>query len=226
MKLLSGNQLKVLAAIFMTLDHIGYILFPHVTEFNIIGRLAFPIFAYTFAEGCKYTKNRWRHFFMLLIVGALCQAAYTFFLNSLYQNILITFSLSALVIYSYDFAKKNNNILGFILCAVSVIGAYFVCNILPWRVGSDFCIDYGFVGVMLPVLIYIGNNKTEKLLLLTLGLLFLIPNPTSTQVFSLFAVPLISLYSGSRGKWRMKNFFYIYYPLHLAVIYLVGIYLI
>ena len=33
------------------------------------------------------------------------------------------------------------------------------------------------------------------------------------------ALPLLLLYSGKRGKWRMKYFFYVYYPIHLAVIY-------
>ena len=40
---------------------------------------------------------------------------------------------------------------------------------------------------------------------------------------SLLTLPLLALYDGRRGKWRMKYFFYGYYPLHLAVIYGVGL---
>ena len=35
----------------------------------------------------------------------------------------------------------------------------------------------------------------------------------------LFAVPLLALYNGQRGKWRIGGLFYFYYPAHLAVIY-------
>ena len=55
---LNGNQLKIIALIAMTLDHIGKMLLPGFTILQIIGRLAFPIFAYMIAEGCRYTKNR------------------------------------------------------------------------------------------------------------------------------------------------------------------------
>ena len=55
---LTGNQLKLIALVTMTIDHIGMQLFPRVRLLRIIGRLAFPIFAYMIAEGCRYTRNR------------------------------------------------------------------------------------------------------------------------------------------------------------------------
>lgn len=225
MNLLSGNQLKILAVIFMTIDHIGLYLFPGVSAFRIIGRLAYPIFAYTFSEGCKYTKNRWRHFFVLLIVGILCQIAYSYSMQTLYQNILITLTLSVLVIYSFDFTEKNRNIIGFFISTAVLLGIFYICYILPGKIGHGFAIDYGFFGVMLPALIYIGKNKQEKLFLLTMGSLILASSLGTLQLYSLLAVPVMGLYNGKRGKWKMKNFFYVYYPLHLVVIYLVGMFL-
>ncbi len=53
---ISNFSLKIIACIAMTIDHIGYLLFPNIIVFRIIGRLAFPILAYLIAEGCKYTK--------------------------------------------------------------------------------------------------------------------------------------------------------------------------
>ena len=47
---LSGNALKIIAALAMLCDHVGLMFFPHVRLFRIIGRLAFPIFAYMIAE--------------------------------------------------------------------------------------------------------------------------------------------------------------------------------
>lgn len=52
-RILNGNMLKIIAAITMTIDHIGAILFPHILILRIIGRIAFPIFAFMIAEGYK-----------------------------------------------------------------------------------------------------------------------------------------------------------------------------
>ena len=54
---LSSNILKIVACISMLLDHIGFIFFPQYIIFRILGRVAFPIFAFMIAEGCYYTKN-------------------------------------------------------------------------------------------------------------------------------------------------------------------------
>ena len=43
---LTGNQLKLIALITMTLDHVGMMLLPQVRILRAIGRIAFPIFAY------------------------------------------------------------------------------------------------------------------------------------------------------------------------------------
>ena len=44
-----------------------------------------------------------------------------------------------------------------------------------------------------------------------------------SQPFSLLALPLLALYNGKRGKWRLKYFFYVFYPAHLGLIYLIGV---
>ena len=54
---LTGNQLKLIAVITMTIDHIGLAFFPQQMLFRVIGRLAFPIYAYMIAEGCRYTRS-------------------------------------------------------------------------------------------------------------------------------------------------------------------------
>ena len=89
--------------------------------------------------------------------------------------------------------------------------------------GTDFAIDYGFFGVMLPVLIYLGRNKWESLLLCALGLTALALAYGGIQWYGLAALPLLALYSGKRGKYKMKYLFYIYYPAHLAAIYAISL---
>ena len=54
---LTGNQLKLIALITMTIDHVGMMLLPQLRILRAIGRIAFPIFAYMIAEGCRYTHS-------------------------------------------------------------------------------------------------------------------------------------------------------------------------
>jgi len=65
----------------------------------------------------------------------------------------------------------------------------------------------------------LGKGKREKILGLTVGLCLIVLEMGGVQGFSLVAVPLLVLYSGKRGKYRWKAFFYLYYPIHLAMIY-------
>ena len=91
MALLSGNALKLLAAPFMTADHVGLMFFPGIEAFRILGRLAYPVFAYMIAEGCKYTRDRKRYFLMLFGLATACQVVYFLFDGSMYLSILFTF---------------------------------------------------------------------------------------------------------------------------------------
>ena len=91
---LSGNQLKIIALIAMTCDHVGKELLPGINVLQIVGRLAFPIFAYMIAEGCRYTRNRRKHLLNVAGLAILCQVVYFIAEGSLFQCILVTFSLS------------------------------------------------------------------------------------------------------------------------------------
>ena len=62
---ISGNALKFLAAAAMLVDHIGLILFPKIFVLRAIGRLAFPLFAYMIAEGCRYTRHKARYLLLI-----------------------------------------------------------------------------------------------------------------------------------------------------------------
>jgi len=218
---LSGNALKIIAIVSMTLDHIGYHLFPGCHLLRILGRLALPIFAYMIAEGCHHTRNPRKYLLTILAVAALCQLVYFFAMGSLYQCILVTFTLSILLIQSMDRARQDESHQTALTTALVWAGVVFVCVGLPRLLDhTDFAIDYGLWGVLLPVFIYLGRDRREKLLLTAGGLILLALSFSGlTQWFSLAALPLLALYNGQRGKWRMKYFFYGYYPLHLAVIY-------
>ena len=227
-------MLKIIAAISMCLDHIGYIFFPRVAIFRIIGRIAFPIFAYMIAEGCKHSRHKLRYFLTVFIVGTVCQVVYYIAMQDIYMNILLTFSLSIVLIYSLQLVKKCFDldksllfmILSGILFMVLVVGVFFLTYYVRF--------DYGFLGAMLPVFVslfhsvnmskpYLLDNKLVSVITFSIGLVLMcLFSHTVYRYFSLISIVFVLLYSGNRGKLKMKYFFYLFYPLHLALLYVIA----
>ncbi len=235
---LSGNALKIIAAISMFIDHLGVIFFPDVEILRIIGRIAFPIFAFMIAEGCRYTKNKLRYFLTVFCMGVVYVVAFYVYIKVVYMSIFITFSLSIIMIYALQsfkdtcFDKKSKLprkiLLGGML-AVSVIGSYVLNRI--------FRIDYGFVGAITPVLASLPHKSKDasvkffeavdriefSICGLAVGLLGLYAVYGGVRLYALLAIPLLLLYSGQRGRRKMKYFFYVFYPTHL--LFLEGAYM-
>lgn len=77
--------IKIIALIAMLLDHIGVILveswglFPSVvfSALREIGRVSFPLFAFTIANGWVYTKNKERYFGRMLLFAIISQIPYS-----------------------------------------------------------------------------------------------------------------------------------------------------
>lgn len=221
---LSNNQLKIIAMISMFLDHLGMTLFPNVIILRIIGRLAFPIFAYMIAEGCFYTKNRVKYLLHLLILGLVCQLVFFFVSNSLYQGILLTFSLSIIMIYSIDYFLKNKTILSFFITFIIVLTIIIISGVLPIifkKTGFEF--DYGLIGLLVPVVIYYSKYKLIKLIMLSIFIVLLAIEYNSLAYYSFLSLPLLFLYNNTRGKYNLKYLFYIFYPLHLIIVYLLDL---
>lgn len=209
---LTGNQLKLIALITMTVDHIGMLLLPQVTVLRIIGRIAMPLYAYMIAQGCRYTHDRRRYFLRLAGLALICQIVYYFADRSLYQCILVTFSMSVLCIRAVDTAKRKGGAF-WMLAAAALLGAWAVCELLPVKI-SGFGVDYGFFGALLPVILYYFGKKG-----IVPGMLLLCLSIGDLQWWALAAVPLMLLYNGQRGSRSLGWVFYLYYPLHLAALY-------
>lgn len=226
---LTNNQLKIIAMVSMALDHIGLLFFPDVAIFRILGRIAFPIFAYMIAEGCRYTKNRAKYLGMIAGMGFVFQIVYFVAMQSLYQGILVTFSLAIIAIYSIDGIVKSKKIWGRLaaLAGLAFVAAFVV--ILPHVLsGTDFDIDYGVWGILLPILVYFMPSRAWKfvgvsLLLLARAIYYTVVVPIPLQWWSLLTIPLLALYNGERGKAKMKYVFYIFYPAHLVILYGIAI---
>jgi hypothetical protein len=147
-------------------------------------------------------------------------------MGSLFQCILITFTFSIVLIYALDYAIQRKNAEGWILLGLLFIAVFFLVYVLPKLLShTDYNVDYGIWGVLFPVFVYLGGkNKWARLALAAIPLVFLALSYPK-QEYALFALVPLALYNGTRGKWRMKYLFYIYYPLHLVVIYAVGLFM-
>lgn len=229
---LSGNALKLIACVFMVIDHVGVFLLPQYYILRVLGRIAFPIFAFMIAEGARHTKSRLRYFLTVFISAVTVQTVYHVAMHSLEMSIFVTFSLSLPLIYALDFVKRTLifghsagksalSIFGFVL---AVLGAYCFCKV--------FSVDYGILGVMTPVvtsLFMMPKDAPEEykrfdelpvhVAACGIALLLLSGMGKGLQSYALLALPLLLLYSGERGKLRLKYFFYLFYPLHLVLIW-------
>ena len=229
--ILSSNVLKIIALVTMTIDHIGYLIFPEIAWLRLVGRLAFPIYAYFIAEGCKYTKNKLKYFALVCGLGIICQVVSYLFTKQTDFNILITFSFSIVLIYLLQWFKanlQNKDIKKSILSGVLFVVSLTCIFILTYEKlsFSPISVDYGFFGILLPVFVSIFDNKTIKLIFFTIGLILISLHYSLLQWFSLLSVLFMFLYNGKRGKLKLKYLFYIYYPLHLVVLYFIQVFLI
>jgi hypothetical protein len=214
--------LKIIAIATMTLDHIGKILYPDLLFLQIIGRLAFPIFAYLIVLGIESTKKPIKYMLTLLSFAIVSQVPYIFAFNLQpfeTLNILFSLFLSALTIYFYN--KRSP--LALIPLLLSIIfpteGTYYV---VLTAVGMKLLKD---------------APKLGAITLFALNIQFLIISTdlnTQIQFLSLLAVPLIFLHIKNKLTKEIliprnslaysvrKYTFYIYYPLHLAVLFVIS----
>ena len=229
---LSGNTLKILAAFFMVLDHIAVFIFPEAIVLRCFGRLSFPIFAFMISEGARYTKDKRIYLLGISTLALICQLAMYFFSNkTLYMSILVTFSLSLVIIFCLNEFKHAifSGDKAFVIRATWLL---FFALALVYLFTLFFRVDYGLIGILTPVCASIfdfrGISVPEKIKkldniyirILSMGVALVICSiyTTPIQYYSLLALPLLFLYSGKRGKFGMKYFFYVFYPLHILIL--------
>ena len=102
---LTGNLLKLIAMLTMTIDHIGVILLPQYRILRIIGRLAMPIYAFMIAEGCHYTHDRRAYFLRLFGLAILCLALFFFhglFYRHVFEYLITMFHVKQIGLSVYE----------------------------------------------------------------------------------------------------------------------------
>ena len=203
---IDGFWLKMIAIAAMTVDHIGCIFFPDIAWLRVIGRLTFPVMAFLIAEGYRYTHNL-RRYEMRLFWFALISAVPFYLAFGWAGNVFFTLLCGLLAL---DVAGRFESGWKRALVALGFAALSLPC-------------DWGFNGVFA---IYAFGRLQNKRLGAVCGTAALtailgagVYPPQNFWIMSamLLAVPVLMLYNGQRG-WKIKNFFYVYYPAHLAVL--------
>lgn len=243
---INGFQLKTLALISMTADHIYLILGRFLAVpalFNLFGRLSAPIFIFILCEGLRHTKNRRIYIFRLYVFSVITEflmiviSALAPVMGGFHINIFSTLFLIALLADSTDkivtgsvSADPKRTLQGFL----GIIMPFVLQGIFSYSGGIwtsivriffplPFMTEGGiyFVGLGL-ALYFCGKQKKAAAVFYSLfSLMFLLPSMVSAfggrQWAMVFALPFMLLYNGERGR-GLKYFFYLYYPLHIVLL--------
>lgn len=241
---ISGSTLKLIAVITMIIDHTAagilgrYLsisgfgsldaanmdginqwmlqngqLFQIYYIMRMIGRIAFPIYCFLLAEGFEHTHNQMKYAARLLPFAVVSELPFDLLFNGSvlefgYQNVFFTLFFGLLVMMGMRWAKEHmirSPLAGTLLnCAVAAAGmaaAHFAKT------------DYAATGVLCIVVIYVFRKK--KVWQIVAGCIVFLWELTAPLAF----IP-IGFYNGRRG-WNLKYFFYLIYPVHLLVLYLI-----
>lgn len=153
-------MLKILACLTMLIDHIGYTFFPDKLWLRIIGRLAYPLFAWYIAIGFRRTHNRGRYLARLLGWGLLSQIPFALLFHEASWRNPISFLEGTNVLFTFVFA-----VLGLLLItacekrrwefrAAAWLGAALFAAAAQWA-----NTDYGAYGVVIVLLFYLLESN-------------------------------------------------------------------
>ncbi len=206
---INGFTLKWIAMASMLIDHMGAILFPQYIQLRIVGRLAFPIYCFLLAEGAVHTSNIRKYELRLLLFACLSEAPFDMaFWGGLtleHQNVFFTLFLGAVVIE--QFKAHEERWFG--------IGAFLLACPLAEYMNTD----YGAKGVLFILCFYLFRQFAFVKQAVFASLNYALAQG-GVQVYACFAAFPMLLYNGRRGP-RMKYFFYVFYPAHLLILYLI-----
>lgn len=201
---MTGFQLKLLAMLAMTADHIGAVFFPEIPLLRWIGRLAMPVLCFFIGEGLRHTRSPRRYLLRLTGFALLSELPFDLaFYGGIewgHQNVYFTLALGLLALW----AIQSRGMEGWLLALTAALAAELLgC-------------DYGMYGVLL-ILLLDRFHRARSEQLAGAALLNLVFFGLQTQTLSLIALPLLWLYSGKRGR-DDRRLFYLYYPAHLCVL--------
>ena len=226
----NGNQLKLIAIIAMTIDHLAWTLAPgYSTEWwvllcHLAGRLTAPIMWFFIVEGWHYTHDVRKYTLRLFLLALVSHFAYNFCFGipmlpfregSFFNQTSVAWSLAwGLVLLRIHSNEKTASWLKFALTIL-------ICVI-------SFPSDWSCVASM--AILYMGVSRGDfkkqmvwmmvwSAVYALVYFLFLDRLYGPLQLGTCLTIPLLRRYNGRRGHWKgMGKLFYVYYPLHLALL--------
>ncbi len=246
---MSALSLRILACLFMLLDHIGYCLggsHPLYLPLRCIGRLAFPIFVFLIVNGFRHTSNRPRYALRLALFAVISQVPFalfcdqkTYFSNG---NVFVTLLICLLVLWATDALRRQKWLKWFSFLPSLAVFALYYFGLLHS--------DYGSKAILMTMTFYLFEGKhiltaagvlasvyNGRLISLGFAALHLLQGrdvsltPLSrwewAQLCSLAALVPIFLYNGEKGRSPKSPAaakagqlgFYLFYPAHLLLLW-------
>lgn len=208
---------------------------------NWFGKIAFPIFAFQIAQGCKYTKDIKKYFVRLLIFAFISQFPYSLINGYKFSffdhlNVIFTFALAVLCIMIIKCVQQKfvNKATKYTICIISIGLIYFM--------SLYFRTEYWEFGIPFIIGLYLMNNRNKQALLTVLFIFvlyflycgyngstfmwlshwtILISYILEFFIASLSAL-FIKFYKYSKSEYN-KYWFYAFYPAHMLIIYYMGL---
>lgn len=200
--------MQILAMLTMLIDHIGIVFFPEQVGWRLIGRLAFPLYAYGIVMGYQYTSDVRRYLLRLVILAVLSQFPFMWSMNTNDLNVIATLTICLAVLILWDRAPQWSLRIAFLL------GAVFLLEALPF--------DYGYYGLILVLIYRYTKGYVTVLLHFALNTWLLAEADGAVQFASLFST--VCIVYGRKlflvadrvrvPRWVWRSF----YPVHLTVI--------
>ncbi len=215
--MIDRSVLKWIAVLTMVIDHVGAILFPDQIWMRVIGRVAFPIYAYCLAEGFRYTSDYRRYLGRLALFAILSEipfdlAFYGVPFSFAHQNVFFTLTLGLILLWVLERCREQ-----LLLCA----GAFAVLCFLA----QALHMDYGAGGLLMVFAFYLAQQGTSPWIGWGIFVFInLFGYAGGVQWAAILALLPIGLYSGKAGK-RKQRFFYWIYPLHLLLLWIIEKYI-
>lgn len=232
---LSCNVLKLIACIIMAIDHIGYGLIHNYQAvhgmdlapetymdlqkaYDIahgVGRLAFPIFCFFIVEGFLRTRNVYKYAIRLGIFAVLSEipfdlGLYGVLFNWKHQNIILTFFMALIMLIILRFLETNviglSNTVVYLAYISAIIGFADLANLVHT--------DYSWKCILLVAVLYFARKDNALRLIAGAA-------ATSWEKYGPISFVLLYFYDPDIRP-RFKYAFYLFYPLHLFLIYLIG----
>ena len=231
-----ADVIKVIAIASMFIDHVGAVFHASLPSdlymiLRMIGRMAFPLFAFLLIEGFFHTRDVKKYLLRLAIFAVISEIPFDFaFFHYVdgwmywgHQNVFVTLTLGLGAVTLLELVRKKFTSMDFLPHLAQMLLQVLIV-FLTGTVADMLGGDYGHMGIYLIfVFYYFRDNKIAASLGVLLWLMvYDIYSQTIMQTYGMVALIPILFYDGRKGNVPLpKWFFYGFYPAHILLLALV-----